>query len=75
MSSTIEEKRLELEIIDKVQQMQLNEYVKDKWNWSRNGYSVKVAYASIVGEFVADDSRDLAAVWNGLIPLKVLVFM
>jgi hypothetical protein len=69
------EKRLESELLDEVQLIQLNEYEKDKRMWSRNGYSVKEAYSSIIGEYVAEDSRDLAAVWNGLIPLKVSAFV
>ena len=32
-------------------------------------------YSSIIGEYVAEDSRDLAAIWNGLIPFKVSVFV
>lgn len=47
---------------------------EDKWVWSRNGYSVKEAYSSILEEYEAENSSELAAVWNGLLPLKVKVW-
>jgi hypothetical protein len=72
---TEEEKMLELEIIEKVQGVRCKEDEEDKWDWSRNGYSVKEAYSSIIEGYVAEDSSELADVWNDLIPLKVSVLV
>lgn len=57
-----------MEIIEKVQRIHCKEDEEDKWVWSRNGYSVKEAYSSILEEYEAENSSELAAVWNGLLP-------
>jgi len=61
----------ELEIIEKVQGVRCKEDEEDKWDWSRNGYSIKEAYSSIIEGYVVEDSSELTDVWNDLIPLKV----
>jgi len=54
-----EEKRLELEIIEKVQKIHCKEEEEDKWVWSRNGYSVKEAYSLILEGYLAEGYMDL----------------
>lgn len=65
----------EEELSEKVQRLTLREEVEDKWEWSRNSYSVKEAYASIVDGVSIIVEGELANVWSHLIPLKVSVLM
>lgn len=65
----------EEELSEKVQRLTLREEVEDKWEWSRNSYSVKDAYTSIVDGVSINVENELANVWSHLIPLKVSVLM
>jgi len=67
--------QLEEELSEKVQRLTLREEVEDKWEWSRNSYSVKEAYTSIVDGVSINFAGELATVWSHLIPLKVSVLM
>lgn len=40
--------RLEIEILEKMHRIHFKEFEEDKWEWSRNGYSVKEAYSSAI---------------------------
>ncbi|XP_058762970.1 uncharacterized protein LOC131636380 [Vicia villosa] len=69
--------RYEEEIRDKVQGISLRDGTKDKWRWHKNVYSVKEAYSVIMERRVTQIvvNRELAVVWNRLVPHKVSVLI
>ncbi|PNX76751.1 receptor-like kinase [Trifolium pratense] len=70
-----EELDWEEELNGKIQGLSLNFDGEDRWVWSRGNYSVKEAYDSIMEGMVAEGQCNSAVVWNGLVPLKVAVFV
>ncbi|XP_058765343.1 uncharacterized protein LOC131638811 [Vicia villosa] len=69
--------RLKKKIVGNFRGLTLKENVEDWWIWAKKTYSVKDAYTEIMEGYhlLNIEDQGLVAVWNKIVPLKVLVLV